>query len=47
MEREPTNPADPSARAEQLTQRAVIEEVEATDPYDRGDVEWYAVLGED
>lgn len=47
MEREATSPGDPGARAEQLTQRAVTEEVEATDPSDLGDVEWYAVLGED
>ncbi|GAB2742454.1 hypothetical protein [Kitasatospora kifunensis] len=46
MEREPTNPGEPGVRAEQSTQRAA-EEVEATDPFDRGDVESYAVLGED
>lgn len=48
MEREAGSLVDAGAGQEQAAVRGVVDEAQApADPFDRGDTEWYAVLGED
>ncbi|MFE0463927.1 hypothetical protein ACFW1A_32200 [Kitasatospora sp. NPDC058965] len=46
MERE-GNPMGEAGQGADAAQRRIAEEDPAVEPFEHGDVEWYAVLGED
>ncbi|MDH6114900.1 hypothetical protein P3T36_001249 [Kitasatospora sp. MAP12-15] len=47
MERESTTTTTELGNWQEQPPMRAAEEVEPADPFDRGDTEWYAVLGED
>ncbi|WP_157537759.1 hypothetical protein [Kitasatospora azatica] len=47
MEREVSATGEPGKHPEQQAQRRIAEEDAAAEPFEHGDAEWYAVLGED